>query len=42
MDFTENAIGEKGRLVVQGFEYNSGTNKHFLDVSEIKDYNNLD
>ena len=42
MDFTENAIGEKGRLVAQGFEYNSGTNKHFLDVSEIKDYNNLD
>ena len=42
MDFTENAIGEKGRLVAQGFEYNSGTNKHFLDVSEINDYNNLD
>ena len=42
MDFTENAIGEKGRLVAQGFEYNSGTNKHFLDISEIKDYNNLD
>jgi len=42
IDFTENAIGEKGRLVVQGFEYNSGANKHFLDVSEIKDYNNLD
>ena len=41
-DFTENATGEKGRLVAQGFEYNSGTNKHFLDVSEIKDYNNLD
>ena len=42
MDFTENAIGEKGRPVAQGFEYNSGTNKHFLDISEIKDYNNLD
>ncbi|MBT4764971.1 UDP-N-acetylglucosamine 4,6-dehydratase (inverting) [bacterium] len=42
MDFTKNAIGEKGRLVAQGFEYNSGTNKHFLDVSEINDYNNLD
>jgi UDP-N-acetylglucosamine 4,6-dehydratase len=41
-DFTENAIGEKGRLVAQKFEYNSGTNKHFLDVSGIKDYNNLD
>jgi len=41
-DFTENATGEKGRLVAQGFEYNSGTNKHFLDISEIKDYNNLD
>jgi UDP-N-acetylglucosamine 4,6-dehydratase len=42
MDFTENAIGGKGRLVAQGFEYNSGTNKHFLDVSGIQDYNNLD
>jgi UDP-N-acetylglucosamine 4,6-dehydratase len=42
MDFTKNAIGEKGRLVAQKFEYNSGTNKHFLDVSGIKDYNNLD
>jgi UDP-N-acetylglucosamine 4,6-dehydratase len=41
-DFTENSTGEKGRLVAQGVEYNSGTNKHFLDVSEIKDYNNLD
>jgi UDP-N-acetylglucosamine 4,6-dehydratase len=41
-DFTENAIGEKGRLVAQGFEYNSGTNKHFLNVTEIEDYNNLD
>lgn len=41
-DFTENFTGEKGRLVAQGVEYNSGTNKHFLDVSEIKDYNNLD
>jgi len=41
-NFTENNIGENGRLVEQGFEYNSGTNKHFLDVSEITDYNNLD
>ena len=41
-NFTENAIGEKGRLVAQGFEYNSGTNKHFLNVTEIEDYNNLD
>ena len=41
-DFTENIFGEQGKLVEQGFEYNSGTNKHFLDVSEIKDYNNLD
>jgi UDP-N-acetylglucosamine 4,6-dehydratase len=41
-DFTENATGEKGRLVAQGVEYNSGTNNHFLGVSEIEDYNNLD
>jgi len=38
-DFSSNALGEKGSPVKQGFEYNSGTNPHFLDVSEIVTFN---
>lgn len=34
-DYTSNLLGEKGRLVEQGFEYHSGNNPHFLSVSEI-------
>ena len=40
--FSENSIGGKGVLVAQGFEYNSGKNKHFLDIDEINNYNDLD
>ena len=29
-DFTENLLGEKGKLVEQGFEYNSGNNTEWL------------
>jgi len=36
--FSVNGIGEKGRLVEDGFEYNSGTNKHFLTVEELIEY----
>jgi len=39
-DFTSNSLGESGKLVVQGAEYNSGTNPHFLNTDEIRDYNN--
>jgi len=35
-DFKVNKLGEKGKPVEQGFEYNSGTNKHFLSVDEIR------
>ncbi|MBD1582221.1 UDP-N-acetylglucosamine 4,6-dehydratase (inverting) [Pseudoalteromonas sp. S16_S37] len=38
-DFTVNALGEKGKKVAQGFEYNSLTNPHFLSVEEIKEFN---
>jgi len=31
-----NALGEVGKLVEQGYEYNSGTNPHFLSVDEIR------
>ncbi|MBW3526310.1 UDP-N-acetylglucosamine 4,6-dehydratase (inverting) [Shewanella sp. NKUCC05_KAH] len=34
-DFTVNALNEVGTLVNSGFEYNSGSNVHFLTVEEI-------
>jgi UDP-N-acetylglucosamine 4,6-dehydratase/5-epimerase len=37
--YTEDALGEKGTLVPEGFEYNSGTNPQFLSVDEIKAFN---
>ena len=36
--FTPNRINEKGVPVAQGYEYNSGTNPHFLTVEELKRY----
>lgn len=38
-DFTMNKVGEKGVPVRQGFEYNSGTNPHFLDVAQVAEFN---
>ena len=39
IDYTINALGEKGRSVSDGFEYNSGTNPHFLTVEELRAMN---
>ncbi len=39
VEFSVNRIGETGRPVEQGFEYNSGKNPHFLNVEEIKAIN---
>ena len=39
MDYTPNNIGEQGRMVKPGFEYNSGNNPHFLTVEEIRELN---
>ena len=39
IDYTLNALGETGTNVVQGFEYNSGNNPHFLTPQEIRDFN---
>jgi UDP-N-acetylglucosamine 4,6-dehydratase len=39
-NFTVNTLGEKGKQVEQGFEYNSGKNEHFLSVNELKQYDN--
>ena len=36
VDHTTNALGESGRPVAEGFEYNSGTNAKFLSVSELR------
>lgn len=34
-DFSENALGEKGKRVSMGYEYNSGNNPWFLNTQEI-------
>lgn len=41
VNFEENAIGESGTPVEEGFEYHSGKNPHFLTVEEIRDINEL-
>jgi UDP-N-acetylglucosamine 4,6-dehydratase len=38
-DFSMNSLGEKGVLVELGFEYNSKTNDHFLNVDELHQLN---
>lgn len=39
VDYTVNAIGEKGAPVPDGFDYNSGNNPHFLTVEELREMN---
>jgi UDP-N-acetylglucosamine 4,6-dehydratase len=36
VDYGTNVLGETGVPVLQGFEYNSGSNPHFLTVEELK------
>lgn len=38
-EFVINKLGEEGTPVAQGFEYNSGTNTHFLSIDEIQTLN---
>lgn len=38
-DFSRNKLGEHGKPVPSGFEYNSGTNPKFLSVPEIAAFN---
>jgi len=38
-DFAVNRLGETGTLVSPGFEYNSGSNPHFLSVEETRAFN---
>lgn len=35
-DYTKNALNEDGMPVTEGFEYNSGTNPRFLEISELR------
>ena len=37
VDYTLNKYGEKGNPVPAGFEYNSGTNPHFLKIEELQE-----
>lgn len=39
IDYTTNLLGEHGRLVPDGFDYNSGNNPHFLTVEELREMN---
>jgi UDP-N-acetylglucosamine 4,6-dehydratase len=37
IEYDTNKLGEKGKKVVENFEYHSGTNHHFLTVDELKE-----
>lgn len=37
VDYTINGLGEKGASVADKFEYHSGTNPHFLTISELRE-----
>lgn len=39
MDYSVNGLGETGEPSLAGFEYNSGTNPHFLSVEEVRAFN---
>lgn len=41
IDYTINALGEKGHFVPDGFDYNSGNNPHFLTIDELREMNKL-
>jgi UDP-N-acetylglucosamine 4,6-dehydratase len=41
MDYTKDGLGDQGKPVTQGFEYNSGANAHFLSPAEIREFNRI-
>ncbi|MBL51958.1 MAG: UDP-N-acetylglucosamine 4,6-dehydratase (inverting) [Candidatus Marinimicrobia bacterium] len=41
IDYSTTLLKEKGTPVLAGFEYNSETNPHFLNIDEISEINNL-
>lgn len=40
-NFVVNKLGEEGIPVKAGFEYNSGSNPHFLSIAEIQQFNQI-
>lgn len=40
-EYEVNKLGEKGKPVTQGFEYNSGNNTHFLSIPEILQFDRM-
>ena len=41
IDYSKNMLGENGTPVAQGFAYDSGTNRDFLDIEQIIEFNRL-
>jgi UDP-N-acetylglucosamine 4,6-dehydratase len=41
MDYTKDGVGDVGKPVPEGFEYNSGNNERFLTPAEIREFNRL-
>lgn len=41
MNYLVNKIGEKGKIVAEGFEYHSGNNSHFLSIEQITELDSL-
>lgn len=41
IDYMSNGLGETGRQIERGFEYNSGTNADFLDIEGIREFNRM-
>jgi UDP-N-acetylglucosamine 4,6-dehydratase len=39
MDYTTDGLGDQGKPVTEGFEYNSGNNQRFLSPAEIREFN---
>lgn len=42
VDYSTNLLGEHGKLVPDGFDYNSGNNPHFLTIEELKSMSNIE
>ncbi len=42
LTYSKNLLGEEGVSVPQSFEYNSGTNKHFLSVQDLEKYRSME
>jgi UDP-N-acetylglucosamine 4,6-dehydratase len=41
IDYRTDGLGDTGKAVEQGYEYNSGNNPHFLSIKEIRDFDRL-